>query len=111
VAGKAIPPAGGNNNDSDAILSFWQGSFEALNVFFRGGSVFPGAANDASWHTVELHCNNGRYEIVVDSKPVYTSEQINDRPTALWFGNSVTVGSNSSWSNLEIDYIRIKQTQ
>jgi len=102
-----VIPQVGSGGDQNAFLYFWQDSRLPLSIFFMGTRVYAAEGSDLSSHILRLQYD-GKYNIFVDDKLVYTSPAIDERPSTVWFGNPSQLGSDSEWTSFELDYIRIK---
>lgn len=69
--------------------------------------VFQKNEIDTNYHIIEFKYSDARYSILLDNVNIFTSNPTTVRPTALWFGNHTTQGSGYTWSEFELDYIRI----
>jgi len=95
--------------EEETIWSIWQDANGwrielKLDAMLR---VYQLPAPETIQHLVELKYAKSQYHVYVDGQLVYTSSLTPARPSVLWFGNPVDVGSNGEWSSLEIDSILV----
>jgi hypothetical protein len=107
VVDKTVPPfEAAAHGMEGALFAFWQGESMPLTVRFRGNSIYVATGKDSLQHTLELRYD-GKYSIAMDGDLIFTSPAVEDRPSALWFGNPVNVGNTGEWTSLQIDSIHL----
>lgn len=58
------------------------------------------------WHVLKIEKTSDSYSIFMDDNNIYNTGNKQCIPQNIWFGNSVSGGSNT-WTSLSLDYIKI----
>ena len=92
----------------------WQDRENGLQLWFRSGSdridvPFPGP--NTSWNEMTITYSDGRYHLYLDGGPAYVSQPTSYRPQLVWIGHPASLDSDCQWDTLQVDYIRVENTQ
>jgi eukaryotic-like serine/threonine-protein kinase len=98
------------NEQNGVAAGIWQDD-HGVQIWYRSGADrvdVPVSTLDTSWHEVTIEYSDSYYKIYLDSRLIFPSLETPYRPQFIWMGHPANLGSNCSWSSLEIDYVTVE---
>jgi hypothetical protein len=122
IMSSVLVPAGLSQDEAAALqqeaetngvqAGVWQDRANGLQLWFRSGAdrqdIRLGGPND-DWNEMTIRYSEGRYTLLFNGSPVYTSQSTPHRPQYIWMGHPADLGGNCWWSTLEVDEIRVSR--
>jgi serine/threonine-protein kinase len=90
----------------------WQDVGSGMQLWYRSGGdrqdvQLGGPHKD--WNEMVIRYTDGRYTLLLNGSPAYTSAPTAHRPQTLWMGHPADLGANCWWSTLEVDEVRVER--
>jgi hypothetical protein len=88
----------------------WQDRAAGLQLWFRSGDdradiAIPG--NSTQWNEMTIEYAGGKYTLLMNGSPAYTSSPTSHRPQTIWMGHPAELGGDCWWDTLEVDYVEV----
>jgi hypothetical protein len=88
----------------------WQDRAAGLQLWFRSGAdradiAIPG--NRTQWNEMTIEYADGKYTLLLNGSPAYTSSPTPHLPQSIWMGHPAELGGDCWWDTLEVDYVEV----
>jgi hypothetical protein len=92
----------------------WQDRAAGLQLWFRSGAdradvAIPG--DRKQWNEMTIRYADGKYMLLLNGSPAYTSSPTSHRPQTIWMGHPAELGGDCWWDTLEVDFVEVASAQ
>jgi pimeloyl-ACP methyl ester carboxylesterase len=111
VLGESNPfyPVAVNDPVSSRILTTWQDLGTPLVGLFGPSRFSLLTSTSTNYHTYRVEFVENSYKVFLDNELKFTSDESQRRIKSIWIGNPGPADSARSWTQLNLDYIKVSR--